>query len=51
MVYPEADVFVFHYRGYKPSTGRTSAKVLLADAPVVFDHVQQVLGTRLNGTH
>lgn len=36
-VYPEAHVIVFHYRGYRPSTGKPSAKALLADAPLVFD--------------
>lgn len=40
---PECDVVAFHYRGYRPSTGQPSAEALLADAPVVFDHVQQVL--------
>lgn len=36
-VFPEAHVIVFHYRGYRPSTGKPSAKALLADAPIVFD--------------
>ncbi len=36
-VYPEAHVVAFHYRGYRPSTGKPSAKALLADAPLVFD--------------
>ena len=36
-IYPEAHVVVFHYRGYRPSTGTPSAKALLADAPIVFD--------------
>jgi uncharacterized protein len=40
---PHYDVVAFHYRGYQPSTGRPSADALLADAPVIFDHVQQVL--------
>lgn len=40
---PECDVVAFHYRGYRPSAGQPSAEALLADAPVVFDHVQQVL--------
>jgi pimeloyl-ACP methyl ester carboxylesterase len=43
-VLPDFDVVAFHYRGYKPSTGRSSAAALVADAPVIFDHVQQVLG-------
>lgn len=36
-VYPGADVVAFHYRGYRPSTGKPSAKALLEDAPIVFD--------------
>ena len=36
-VYPEAHVVAFHYRGYRPSTGRPSAEALIADAPIIFD--------------
>jgi len=36
-LFPEADVVAFHYRGYRPSTGRASAEALIADAPLVFD--------------
>jgi len=36
-LYPEVDVVVFHYRGYRPSTGSPSAEALLADAPLVLD--------------
>ena len=36
-LYPEADVAAFHYRGYRPSTGRPSADDLMADAPLVYD--------------
>ena len=36
-IYPQADVVAFHYRGYRPSTGRPSAEALIADAPLVFD--------------
>lgn len=36
-LYPEADVVVFHYRGYYPSTGGSSAQALLDDAPEVYD--------------
>ena len=36
-VYPSADVVVFHYRGYRPSTGSPSAEALLEDAPLVYD--------------
>lgn len=36
-LYPEAYVAGFHYRGYRPSTGRPSAEALLGDAPLVHD--------------
>jgi uncharacterized protein len=36
-LYPGAHVAAFHYRGFSPSTGRPSAKALLADAPLVLD--------------
>ena len=36
-LFPQTDVVAFHYRGYRPSTGRPSAKALLEDAPLVFD--------------
>ena len=36
-LYPEHDVIAFHYRGYKPSTGRPSAEALIDDAPLVYD--------------
>jgi pimeloyl-ACP methyl ester carboxylesterase len=36
-LFPGADVVVFHYRGYRPSTGSPSAEALLADAPRVYD--------------
>lgn len=36
-LYPEADVVAFHYRGYRPSTGRPSAEDLIADAPLAYD--------------
>jgi len=35
--FPEADVVVFHYRGYRPSTGSPAARALLDDAPLVHD--------------
>lgn len=34
---PEANVVIFHYRGYAPSEGSPSAEALLADAPLVLD--------------
>lgn len=36
-LYPQADIVVFHYRGYHPSTGASSAQALLDDAPRVYD--------------
>ncbi len=36
-LYPQAHVVAFHYRGYRPSTGKPSAKALLDDAPLVLD--------------
>jgi hypothetical protein len=36
-LFPEADVVAFHYRGYRPSTGKPSARALVDDAPRVFD--------------
>lgn len=36
-LYPDADVVAFHYRGYRPSTGKPSAEALLADAPLIYD--------------
>ncbi|MDQ3471133.1 MAG: alpha/beta hydrolase [Pseudomonadota bacterium] len=35
--FPHAEVVVFHYRGYAPSTGSPSATALLTDAPLVHD--------------
>lgn len=37
LLYPQAEVVVFYYRGYRPSTGSPSAKALLADAPLAHD--------------
>ena len=42
-LYPQADVAVFHYRGYAPSTGRPSGAALLSDALLVHDHVREQL--------
>lgn len=36
-LYPDAHVVVFHYRGYRPSTGKPSAEALLADAPLLLE--------------
>ena len=42
-LYPHADVVAFHYRGYRPSTGRPSSSALLDDAPLIHDKVVQAL--------
>ena len=42
-LYPDADVVVFHYRGYRPSTGTPSAAALLDDAPLIHDFVSRRL--------
>ncbi|MCR9195389.1 MAG: alpha/beta hydrolase, partial [Hyphomonas sp.] len=44
-LFPDDDVVAFHYRGYRPSTGRPSAAALLPDAPVVYDQVIAALDT------
>ncbi len=36
-LYPRDHVVLFHYRGYRPSTGSPSAEALLADAPFIYD--------------
>ena len=43
-LFPDIDVVAFHYRGYRPSTGTPSAAALLADAPLVYDHVLETVG-------
>ena len=40
-LYPEAEVVTFHYRGYRPSTGRPSAAALLDDAPLIYDFLSE----------
>lgn len=42
-LYPEHPVVAFHYRGYGPSGGRTSAVALLEDAPLLFDLARERL--------
>lgn len=42
-LYPSAHVVVFHYRGYRPSTGKPSAEALLADAPLVRDFAVELV--------
>ena len=43
-LFPDADVVAFHYRGYEPSSGSPSAAALLADTPVIHDHVLETVG-------
>jgi pimeloyl-ACP methyl ester carboxylesterase len=38
-LYPQAEVVVFHYRGYAPSTGRASVDALIADAALIYDAI------------
>jgi pimeloyl-ACP methyl ester carboxylesterase len=45
-VFPDSAVVTFHYRGYRPSSGRPSAAALLADAALVHDHLVETLGYR-----
>lgn len=42
-VYPQADIVAFHYRGYRPSTGKPSAEALLADAPLVLQFARDLV--------
>lgn len=35
-LYPGVHVVAFHYRGYRPSTGKPSADALIADAPLAL---------------
>ena len=41
---PAHGVVVYHYRGYGPSTGRPSARGLIADAQVIFDSLDAPQG-------
>ena len=38
-IFPDTHVVAFHYRGYRPSSGRPSAEALMGDAPILFDEV------------
>ncbi len=40
-LFPGSDVVAFHYRGYRPSGGRPSARALLADSLTIFDHLHR----------
>ncbi len=43
---PDAEVVTFHYRGYRPSTGKPSAAALLADAVAIHDAVAPAASAR-----
>jgi len=45
-LYPDADIVVFHYRGYFPSTGSPSADALIADAPLVYDYAAALVAPK-----
>jgi uncharacterized protein len=47
-LFPDRSVIGFHYRGYRPSSGRPSAEGLLSDSLVVFDHLRQAQATQPN---
>ncbi len=38
-IFPEHEIIAQHYRGYRPSSGRPSAKALFEDARRVYDHL------------
>jgi len=42
-LFPEADVIVFHYRGYAPSQGTPGAAALVEDAPLILDFARRRL--------
>jgi uncharacterized protein len=46
--FPDRSVIGFHYRGYRPSSGRPSAEGLLSESLVVFDHLRQAQATQLS---
>jgi uncharacterized protein len=43
---PDAEIVTFHYRGYRPSTGKPSAAALLADAAAIHDALVPPATTR-----
>jgi uncharacterized protein len=43
---PDAEIVTFHYRGYRPSTGKPSAAALLTDAPAIHDTLVPPASTR-----
>jgi len=40
-LFPDRDVVLFHYRGYRPSSGRPSAEALFSDSLSIFDHLRK----------
>jgi pimeloyl-ACP methyl ester carboxylesterase len=48
-LYPQAEVVVFHYRGYAPSTGRASVDTLVADAPMIYDKIAEEIRAETPG--
>jgi hypothetical protein len=40
-LFPDRSVIGFHYRGYRPSSGKPGTAALLSDSLVVFDHLRQ----------
>lgn len=38
-LFPDHEIVAFHYRGYRPSSGRPTGPALLEDAPLVHDEV------------
>ena len=45
-LFPDEEVVVFHYRGYRPSQGSPSAEALIADAPRIYDFAVERLKPR-----
>ena len=43
---PDAEIVTFHYRGYRPSTGKPSAAALLGDAVAIHDALVPTVGAR-----
>jgi fermentation-respiration switch protein FrsA (DUF1100 family) len=45
-LFPAADIFAFHYRGYAPSTGTPSAKALTLDALLIDEEAARLFPGR-----
>lgn len=46
MLFPQAEIITFHYRGYPPSTGTPGASAILADALLVYDNALETAEER-----